>query len=290
MLGVGRSHAGFGRAVGSRNDLHGLPRDAGPAHHAVRLRKFEMIDGGLPAHHRFAEAEVRVDDDLAEVAAYRIETEADPGDLARHHHLHDDGHRGPRVVEPLLLAVGNGAFVPERQEAGLDFGENRVGPGDSEKRVVLAGEDRVGQILQGRRRPDGKRLTGGKARECGPHLGDQRVRQRQRGEAGAQRFALGPPARRIGHRQRAHADGEAVGRGDKSAVGRGGDHKTRWHREATLREQRKIRPLAAAAVGRVGGGIREVEEVTHGLGAENRRLTNQSAAADRAKPATRSTK
>ena len=62
-----------------------------------------MIDGGLPADHRFAEAEVRIDDDLAEVDACRIETETDPGDLARHHHLHDDGHRSPRVVEPLLV-------------------------------------------------------------------------------------------------------------------------------------------------------------------------------------------
>ena len=70
MLGVGRSHAGFGRAVGSRNDLHRLPRDAGPAHRAFRLREFEMIDGGLPADHRFAEAEVRVDDDLAESAQF----------------------------------------------------------------------------------------------------------------------------------------------------------------------------------------------------------------------------
>ena len=113
----------------------------------------------------------RTRDELLSEAPYRLDrgATAAPGDrvgreeharaLCLDHSLHDDREPESTHRDLMCLAIGDGAVVPERRPAAADGIENRVRPGHTEDRVLLAGEARIGQVL-GRRRGtdrDGRR-------------------------------------------------------------------------------------------------------------------------------------
>ena len=124
-----------------------------------------MIHLTLAAYDRFAQTEVSVHHHLVEIAADRIDAEADAGDITLNHLLHDHGHGGQRVIESLLMSIGNRAVEPQGKETGFDLVQNLVRAGTVEISFVLTGKSGAGQVFHGRRRSDGERQMIGKAAE-----------------------------------------------------------------------------------------------------------------------------
>ena len=94
-----------------------------------------------------AETADRLDRGATAPSGDGIRGEEHTGALRVDHALHD--HREPKAFrrDVVALAVGNGAVVPERRPAPPDGVEDRVLTRDTEHRVLLAGEARIGQVL-----------------------------------------------------------------------------------------------------------------------------------------------
>src|ERR1043166_1223708 len=116
-----------------------------------------MVHFPFSADDGFAETEIRVENYFVEIAADRVDAEADARDVALDHLLHHDGHRRKRVVEALLMAIRDRAVEPERQEARLDLLEDLFRAGTIQIRLVLSGERRACEVFHGGGRTHGER-------------------------------------------------------------------------------------------------------------------------------------
>ena len=150
QLGLVAAGLDFLRAARDCDDFARLARDVRAADGARFLVEFKLVHLSIAADHGFAEAVVRIDHKFADVAGDGIDAEADARDFARDHALHDHGHFRQRVIESLLLPIGDGAIVPQREEARLDAIQNLRGTRDVQKSVVLPGERRACEILHRR--------------------------------------------------------------------------------------------------------------------------------------------
>ena len=63
--------------------------------------------------------------------------------------MNDHSHVGGEVIEPVLLAITDGAIMPDRDVAISDCLEDSVFSAAIEERVVLSGEGRFSKILHG---------------------------------------------------------------------------------------------------------------------------------------------
>ena len=119
--------------------------------------KFIRIDGTL--HHHFAQAIARGDEHHIAKTGFGVEREHDAcrTGIRAHHALYARAQRDFGVGEALVYPIRNGAIVIERGEHLPDRVEYVVDAFDIEKRLLLAGEGGVGQILGGGGRADGER-------------------------------------------------------------------------------------------------------------------------------------
>src|SRR5215470_15026363 len=93
----------------------GLAQDRRPARSDIRLVNIELVGVDRSLHHGFAQPIVGGDEyDLVE-AGLSVEREHDTGgaEVTAHHALHCRRERNPRVGEPLVHAIGDGAVVVE---------------------------------------------------------------------------------------------------------------------------------------------------------------------------------
>ena len=149
------------------------------------------------------------------------------------------------MVEAVLLAIGDGAFLPERGEAGTDAVENGLDAADVEIGVVLAGKRRRREVFKGGR---GAHRKGGRSRELGQLQANgliHRIGQRQRFELPAQIGGFLAQSNRIIDVESIDALQQRAGMADKFAVGGRGNDETGRYREILLGEQREIGALAA---------------------------------------------
>ena len=102
-------------------------------------------------HDGFAQPCGRVDDRSTPSTGDRIRGEQDPGRLRVDHALHDHGQANALVVDPMVAAIGDGAFVPQRRPASADRVEELLFVLDAKVRVLLAGEGSTRQVLRGGR-------------------------------------------------------------------------------------------------------------------------------------------
>ena len=109
-----------------------------------------MVGGNQAGDDRLAESGAGVDDDLVPRARHRVGGEQHPRHLRRHQALDHDGELHRLLVEPLALAVGDGALAPERGPAAPHGVQQRLRTDDVKEGVLLAGERRLRQVL-GRR-------------------------------------------------------------------------------------------------------------------------------------------
>ena len=128
--------------------LHDLPAVARVAEDEV-VRRDQTTDQGL------AEAGAGLDDGLVARARDRIRGEHHAGHIRGNHSLHDDGQLNRHLRESVLLAVGDGTIAPEGCPAAADGVEQCSFAAHPQKRLLLAGECRLWQVLRRRARADG---------------------------------------------------------------------------------------------------------------------------------------
>ena len=138
------------RAAGSRDYFAGLLRHVCTADRSRRTVQSEVVHLPLTAHHRFAQTEVRIHDQLVQLTIDRIEAKAHAGHIALHHLLNYHGHRGQRMIEMLLVTIGNCPVGPQREEALLYLLQNELRAGAIQIGLVLSGKSRAGQIFHSR--------------------------------------------------------------------------------------------------------------------------------------------
>ena len=97
-----------------------------------------------------AQAGVGIDDCLVPRAGDRVGGKHHARRLRRHHALDHDGELHYLLVDPLALAIGDGAVRPERGPAAPHSVQQRLRADDVEEGILLAGERCFWQIL-GRR-------------------------------------------------------------------------------------------------------------------------------------------
>jgi hypothetical protein len=98
------------------------------------------------------------------------------------------------MLEGVVDPVGDGPVVVQRREHLPDRGQDRVDAANIEKRLLLPGERRVGQILRRRRRPDSERDVTTRAGQLligGADLGLQ-IRRERLGDDGVADLSPGP--------------------------------------------------------------------------------------------------
>lgn len=120
----------------------------------------ELVDLAFAADDGFAEAEVGIDEEFAEVAGDGVDGEGDAGRIAGNHLLDDDGHGGLFVGEMVLGAVGDGTVGEKGEEAALDGGEDAGFTDAVEEGFVLAGKGGDGEVFESGRGADGEGLVG----------------------------------------------------------------------------------------------------------------------------------
>ena len=221
-----------------------------------------MIDLGLAGDDGFAETEIGGHHHLVELAAYRVDAEADARRACRHQALDDHGHGGIARRQAGMLAIGDGAILPEREEARLHRQEDLCQAAPIQERVVLAGESGIGEILE---RPGGahgvRRVELGiqRAGDLVGELGGQRLLRQQ----GAERGGLLGARCRLEAGERGDALAQIGDAGGEIAIGLGRDEDARRHRQAGGDEPGEACAFASGKRRRLGARITQRQDVTH---------------------------
>jgi hypothetical protein len=107
------------------------------------------VDGAL--HDRLAQPPGSVDDCGPRKAALGVDREHDAGtgEVRAHHALHTDRERDLQMIEPLRLAVRDGAVGEQRRIAAPASFEQLALAAHVEERLLLPGEARLGQVFGG---------------------------------------------------------------------------------------------------------------------------------------------
>jgi hypothetical protein len=85
--------------------------------------------------------------DLAALTRHRVRREENAGDVSGHHFLYDDGDRHFALIDPPPPPVSDGPIRPERSPAVPDGPHHRFLAVHIQKRVLLPGKGRAGQIF-----------------------------------------------------------------------------------------------------------------------------------------------
>ena len=238
------------RLVGRVDHFLGLGTDGAAQHGRAagfqrRLVDVEFVRIHRALDHRLTQAVARCHEHRVTETGFGVHREQHAGCafVRAHHALDTGGQRHLRVLEALMIAIGDGAVIEQRGEDFLHRQQHVVHAVDVEEGFLLAGERSVGKILGGGRRTHrhGDRTAGFVDQRLvgGPDLGFQLGRKRRLD----QEFADGLAGLREGLNvidiQFGEHPVDAIGEplvGQKFTIGTGCGRKTARHLHPGLRQ------------------------------------------------------